>query len=512
LKVVAVRRLLLAFVLVCSSAYADFSVILDAGKLRLNAATAMPAGSVLVLVAAGGDGTFSNNLSPGNYVSGNDILLSVATVPGSAAGFNMSGGVDETLNTLTINTSNFPGLAVGDLLALRWFPQISLTQFLAGVTPAAGNNFGTYNPLFWGNGTNNPDGGNTWSVPNGGATINLNFFTTDSGGGGTQNPTEGYASFVVSGTPTPTPTPTPTVTPTPTPTVTPTPSPTPSVTPTPSATPTPTPSPTPSPTVSGEALLNISTRGRARTSDNVLIGGFILGNNGATKTVVVRAIGPSLAERGVATALLDPSLQLFDSSGQMIASNNDWMTNANQQDIANSGLAPTDPRESALLIALSPGAYTAIVTGVEGTQNIALVEIYDLDSHNPPPLLNISTRGFVDTGDGVMIAGVIVGGTTTKSVVIRGLGPSLATSIANTLPNPMLTLYDASGQVIAVNDDWQDDPNSQEVIDVGLAPDNTLESAILVTLPPGAYTAILSDTIGATGVGLVEVYNITPSP
>jgi len=149
---------------------------------------------------------------------------------------------------------------------------------------------------------------------------------------------------------------------------------------------------------------------------------------------------------------------------------------------------------------------------VEGTQNIALVEIYDLDSHNPPPLLNISTRGFVDTGDGVMIAGVIVGGTTTKSVVIRGLGPSLATSIANTLPNPMLTLYDASGQVIAMNDNWQDDANHQEVIDVGLAPDNTLESALFVTLPPGAYTAILSDTIGATGVGLVEVYNITPSP
>jgi hypothetical protein len=274
---------------------------------------------------------------------------------------------------------------------------------------------------------------------------------------------------------------------------------------------TPTPTPTPSPTVTGEALLNISTRGRARTSDNVLIGGFILGNDGPTKTVVVRAIGPSLGERGVATELLDPSLQLFDSSGQMIASNNDWMTNANQQDIANSGLAPTDPRESAILVSLIPGAYTAIVTGVEGTQNIALVEIYDLDSHNPPTLLNISTRDFVDTGDGVMIAGVIVGGTTTKSVVIRGLGPSLPSSIANPLPNPTLAIYNSSGQVIAMNDNWQDDANSQGVVDAGLAPNNAFESAILINLLPGAYTAILSDANGATGIGLVEAYNVTPS-
>jgi hypothetical protein len=243
----------------------------------------------------------------------------------------------------------------------------------------------------------------------------------------------------------------------------------------------------------------------------VLIGGFILGNDGPTKTVVVRAIGPSLGERGVATALLDPSLQLFDSSGQMIASNNDWMTNANQQDIANSGLAPTDPRESAILISLSQGAYTAIVTGVEGTQNIALVEIYDLDSHNPPTLLNISTRDFVDTGDGVMIAGVIVGGTTTKSVVIRGLGPSLPSSIANPLPNPTLAIYNSSGQVIAMNDNWQDDANSQGVVDAGLAPNNAFESAILINLLPGAYTAILSDANGATGIGLVEAYNVTPS-
>jgi hypothetical protein len=264
--------------------------------------------------------------------------------------------------------------------------------------------------------------------------------------------------------------------------------------------------------VSGEALLNISTRARAETGDNVLIGGFILGNGSAAKTVVVRAIGPSLSPL-VTAALADPSLQLFDSSsGQMIASNNDWMTDPNPQAVIDSGLAPIDSRESAILTSLLPGAYTAVVTGLEGTQNIALVEVYDLDSTNTPQLLNISTRGFVDTGDGVMIAGVIVGGTIPKGVVIRGLGPSLATSIANPLPNPTLTLYDSLGQIIATNDNWQDDPNSQGVIDAGLAPTNALESAILTALTPGSYTAILSDANDATGVGLVEIYNITSIP
>jgi hypothetical protein len=186
----------LLLLLVATPAFADFTIILDAGKLRLSAATPMPAGSVLVLVAAGGDGSFSNSLAPGQYVAGNDILLSQITVPGSAVGFNTSGGADETLNTMTINTTNFPSLAVGDLLALRWFPQISLTQFNAGTTPVSGNNFGTYNPLFWGNANNNPDGGQAWAVPNGGATINLNFFTTDSSFG-TQAPSRGYAQFIV---------------------------------------------------------------------------------------------------------------------------------------------------------------------------------------------------------------------------------------------------------------------------------------------------------------------------
>lgn len=324
-------------------------------------------------------------------------------------------------------------------------------------------------------------------------------------------------------TPTPTPTATPSATATispspsatPTPSVPPTPSatPTPSVIPTPSVTPgpsiTPTPNPSATPGVTGEALLNISTRARAETGDNVLIGGFILGNGGGTKNVVVRALGPSLGDRGVASPLLDPSLQLFDAFGRLIASNDDWMTNDNAQAISDSGLAPTDPRESAILTALSPGNFTAVVTGIDGTtNNIALVEVYDLDSVNPPQLLNISTRASVDTGDGQMIAGLIVGGTTTKAVVVRGLGPSLAGSIANPLPNPTLTIFNSSGVVVGQNDDWQQDLSANDVQSVGLAPPNVLESAVLLALLPGNYTAVLSDANGETGVGLVEIYNV----
>ncbi len=181
-----------------TSAYADFSVQLDAGRLRQNAATAMPAGSLLLLIEAGGDSTFSNTLAPGQYVSGNDVVLSATAFPTSAGGFNTSGGTDETINLFTnLSTAN-----QGDLVALRWFPQISYAQWQLGATPTAGQVFGTYNPLAVGNGSNNPDGGDPWAVPASG-TINLNMFTTDSDGGGTQMPSTGYANFAVSAVPEP---------------------------------------------------------------------------------------------------------------------------------------------------------------------------------------------------------------------------------------------------------------------------------------------------------------------
>ncbi len=500
MKIASVRRLLLVFAFIATSAYADFSATVDAGRLKAFAGEPMPHvdnvvpfsnGSLLLLVAANGDGTFSAAVEAGNFVAGNDVLL-------AAGGFNNGGGTDETITFFSVPTGGLY-LPVDDRIALRWFPDITYAQYLAGTKPSAGQRFGTYNPRtsIPSNTSDNPDGGDPWLLPAGGS-VELNFFTVDSDRGGTQHEIEGYANSAVSASPTPTPTPSAT----PTPTVSPTPTATPSVTPTPS------PSASPTPTVSGDALLNISTRARAETGDHVLIGGFILGD-GATKTIVVRAIGPSLGARGVNSPLLDPSLQLFNASGQLIASNDDWMTNDNQQAIADSGLAPTDTRESALLVELAPGAYTAIVTGVDGTvNNIALVEVYDLDSLSTPQLQNISTRGTVSTDESVMIAGVIVGGTTGQVAIIRGIGPSLANTVPDALPNPQLSLINSSGTVVAMNDDWQD-TQASDIGATGLAPTNTLESAILAPLVPGAYTATLSDVSGTTGIGLIEVYNIS---
>ena len=309
--------------------------------------------------------------------------------------------------------------------------------------------------------------------------------------------------------------PPPTPTPSPSPSATPTPSASPSTTPTPtpSATPTPSPSATPSPPPAGNTLLNISTRARAATGDNVLIGGFIVGNGGGAKRVIVRAIGPSLIGAGLPNALADPSLALFDSSGELLASNNDWISSSQSQEIIETGLAPTDGKESALIAVLAPGAYTAIVTGIEGAQNIALVEVYDLEAANPEQLLNISTRGLVDTGDGVMIAGSIIGGTLPETLVVRGLGPSLGggpAPISDALADPTLSLVDSQGTTISSNDNWQDS-QAAELSALGLAPGEPLEAALLITLPPGSYTAILSDLQGTAGVGLLEIYNVTDS-
>ena len=295
----------------------------------------------------------------------------------------------------------------------------------------------------------------------------------------------------------------------------PTPTPTPSVTPTPTPSPTASPSPTatPTPGATGNTLLNISTRASAGTGQNVLIGGFILGEGDGPKRVIVRAIGPSLAAAGVAAVLADPSLQLVDSTGQVLATNDDWMPGTQAQEIIETTLAPSDPKESAIIASLGPGAYTATVNGAKGTQKIALVEVFDLDAATPSQLMNISTRGNVATGEGVMIAGTIIGGTGVETLVLRGLGPSIAAGsppISDPLPNPMLVLVDGQGTTLFTNNDWQD-TQAADIIDTGLAPTDTREAAIFITLAPGNYTTLLFDAEGATGVGLLEIYNITNS-
>ena len=253
-------------------------------------------------------------------------------------------------------------------------------------------------------------------------------------------------------------------------------------------------------------LLNISTRMQVLTGDNVLIGGFILTGSDAKK-VIVRGIGPSLTSFGVAGALQDPFLELHDINGAIIATNDNWR-DTQESEIEATGLAPTDDRESAIVMTLdSDSNYTAILRGTNDTTGVGLVEVYDLDQTANSKLANISTRGFVDTGDNVMIGGFISGNGVAK-VIVRAIGPSLTSfGVPGALQDPTLELHDGTGAIIATNDNWRD-TQENEIEATGLAPTDDRESAIVATITPGNYTAIVRGTNDTTGVGLVEVYNI----
>ncbi len=254
-------------------------------------------------------------------------------------------------------------------------------------------------------------------------------------------------------------------------------------------------------------LGNISTRAFVQTGDNVMIGGFIITGSGR-KTVIVRAIGPSLVNQGIGNPLQNPMLELHDHTGAVIASNDDWMNAPNKQEIIDSDLAPTNNLESAILMSLNPGNYTAIVRGVNNGTGIALVEGYDLDSTAGSKLGNISTRSLVQTGDNVMIGGLIITGTGQKNVIVRAIGPSLAQQgITNPLLDPTLELHNVTGAVIAFDDNWRDSQQAQ-IETTGLAPSDDRESAIVSTLAPGNYTAILRGKNNTIGVALVEVYDL----
>jgi hypothetical protein len=254
---------------------------------------------------------------------------------------------------------------------------------------------------------------------------------------------------------------------------------------------------------------NISTRLAVGTSDNVLIGGIIIQGN-APKKVIIRAIGPELTQYGVPGALQDPTLELHDHTGAMIDFNDNWMDSANEQAIIDSGLAPSNNLESAILTTLDPGNYTGIIRGNNGTTGAALVEVYDLgtaslDVTSNAQLGNISTRGLVQTGDNVMIGGFIVRGDLPATVIVRAIGPSLtAYGVPGALQDPTLELHDGTGAVIGSNDNWQDDPGAAQIQADHLAPSDPRESATIVTLAPGNYTAIVRGTNDTTGVALVE--------
>jgi Calx-beta domain len=299
-----------------------------------------------------------------------------------------------------------------------------------------------------------------------------------------------------------------------------------------------------------QMLANISSRGGVLTGNNVMIGGFIIDGT-APKRVLVRSRGPSMAGAPffVPGTLANPMVQLF-SGPTMIAQNDNWQDAPNcpgfvcegATEILNTGLDPCTPNpgqslsplncalEAAILITLPPGAYTAIVNGVAGGTGVGLVEVFEADATTVSDLSNISTRGFVQSGDDVMIGGLIIEGSSPATVLIRARGPSMSGVpffVPGTLANPFLQLF--SGQdVIAQNDNWQDAPScsgfvcgtAAQIAATGLDPcqpnpgESTppvacaQESAILITLPPGAYTAIVSGVSGGTGVGLVEAFEM----
>lgn len=254
------------------------------------------------------------------------------------------------------------------------------------------------------------------------------------------------------------------------------------------------------------APANLSTRGLVGTGDKVLIGGLIVNGSGPKK-VLIRALGPSLQ---IAGGLANPMLDLYNANGVKIASDNNWQDNSTQAaEIRASKLQPSDPLESALVESLNPGNYTAIVSGVGATSGIGLVEFYDLDgSITTSRLANIATRGQVQTGADVLIAGFILSHGHTQ-VIMRALGPSLAPGVSGALGDPSMELHDSNGDIVMTNDNWQEDSfQAMEIQTANLAPANPLESALDLTLDPAAYTIIVSGAHGTNGVGLVEVYDI----
>ena len=241
-----------------------------------------------------------------------------------------------------------------------------------------------------------------------------------------------------------------------------------------------------------------------------MIGGFIITGT-ESKRVIIRGIGPSLAAAGVPGAVSDPILRLFGPTGSQLGVNDNWQ-DTQQAEIAATGIPPQDSREAAIVATLAPAAYTATLADANGGSGVGLVEVYDLNSAAGARLANISTRGSVQTADNVMIGGFALGGSSINpaTIIVRALGPSLAGSgINNPLSNPTLQLFDNNGQSVAFNDNWQDDPSQATQLQaLNLAPPNASEAALVATLPPGLYTAVVAGQGGGMGIGLIEVYAV----
>jgi plastocyanin len=248
-------------------------------------------------------------------------------------------------------------------------------------------------------------------------------------------------------------------------------------------------------------LANISTRLRVETGDSALIGGFIITGT-QPKKVILRATGPSLPLAG---KLQNPTLELHGPAG-LIAFNDNWQDAPNKQEIINSTIPPTNDLESAIVATLPANGtgYTGVVRGAGGSTGIAVIEVYDLDLPADSKLANISTRGLVQADPNVLIAGTIIVGSASQKIIVRAIGPSL--SIEGKLADPILDLRDGNGGLLESNDNWITSPNKQSIIDSTLPPKNDLEAAIVRTLVPGNYTAIVRGANNSIGIAVVEAY------
>lgn len=263
-------------------------------------------------------------------------------------------------------------------------------------------------------------------------------------------------------------------------------------------------------------LMDLSTRGTTFTGNNVLIGGFIIQGSQPAQ-LIVRCLAYSLASYGIPGALGDSVIELHDANNNLIASNDDWFTSTDAATISSYHRDPPNSIESALLVTLNPGNYTAIVRSFSSAQQpaqsgVALFEVYDLRASSSR-LGNISTRGQVGAGSNILIGGLIVGGNAAKPVILRALGPSLTQfGVTGVLADPALQLRDGNGNLVEANNDWQQSPEAATIIGHGKAPLNAKESAMAPTLNPGNYTALVTGVGGTTGTALIEVYDESLSP
>ena len=261
--------------------------------------------------------------------------------------------------------------------------------------------------------------------------------------------------------------------------------------------------------------MNLSTRVRVESGDNVAIGGFIITGD-VPKRILLRAIGPSLSGSGVTEFLADPVLRLHGPDGVVILTNDNWRDDPVQEaQIRSTGVPPENDLESAADVTLEPGFYTAVVGDRNNTAGIGLIEVYDLNQAVPAKLANISTRANAGSGDNIVIAGFLLGNSDGNGrIAVRGIGPSLsAAGVSNPLANPTLQIRTPNGDLVVSNDNWQDDSEQAAALTAeGLAPADEREAAILRALPAGAYTALLRGENGATGVGLVEIYDLGGQP